>query len=249
MAAKPICMKHRVLTPELMDDAGLDPAEHRRALSALSRLNRLSRASETVAHAVDELLRIRGIPASQATLLDLACGGGDLLVGVRAILGSSLAKSDHVDRPDLAIDISQTALDVVRRRAAHSRVVVRCIRADVLAGPLPIADAGVDISMCSLFLHHLTRSDAVRVFRELARVARVGVAVSDLVRSRVGFMLAWSAGRLVTRSKIVHVDSLKSVRAAWSREELAELAEEAGLRSARIRAIWPQRSLLVWSRP
>lgn len=243
-------MSQRVLTPELMDDAGLDPREHRRALCGLSRLNRLSRAPVGVACAVRQLLDARGISPSRATLLDLACGGGDLLLGVRGIIGGSRSNARPEERPtDVATDVSETALDVLRERAERQRLSVRCVRADVLAGPLPFAEASVDICMCSLFLHHLTRSDAVGVLREMARVARVGLVVSDLVRSRTGLVLAWWAGRLVTRSRVVHVDSIKSVRAAWTRDELAELAREAGLDLASTRAIWPQRTLLVWSRP
>lgn len=242
-------MKQRVLTPELMDDSGLDTREHRRALLGLSRLNRLSRAPVRVAREVELLLHAQGVPVSQATLLDLACGGGDLLLGVRGILGGHATTTRTDSRPmDIGVDVSETALEVLRERAQDRRLAVRCVRADVLAGQLPIADAGVDVCICSLFLHHLTRAGAVGVLGEMARVARVGVVVSDLARSRAGLTLAWCASRLVTRSRVVHVDSLKSVRAAWSRHELADLAREAGMRSAHVRAIWPQRSLLVWRR-
>jgi hypothetical protein len=102
--------------------------------------------------------------------------------------------------------------------------------------------------MCSLFLHHLQDRDAVRVLRELARVARVGLVVSDLARSRLGLVLAFGAGRAVTRSRVVHVDSVKSVRAAFTRDELAAMASEAGLNGANVREIWPERLLLTWSR-
>lgn len=239
----------RELTPELMDDANIDPQVHRRALLGLSRLNRLSQASASVARAIQELLAARGIPASNASLLDLACGGGDLLLGVRNTLG--VASASNFPKPetaDIAVDISSTALEVLRERAERQKLAVHRVRADVLAAPLPIGDAGVDVCMCSLFLHHLTRADTLGVLREMARVARSGVVISDLARTRRGLLLAWCASRLVTRSRVVHVDSLKSVRAAWTRSELLELAREAGLRTVEVRAIRPQRLLMVWRR-
>jgi len=242
-------MEKRELTPELMDDANIDPREHRRALGGLSRLNRLSFASVSVARAVRELLNERGVAAPRATLLDLACGGGDLLLGVRDTLGHADASmSPEQATTDIAVDISDTALGVLRERAEAKKLGVRCVRADVLAAPLPFADASVDVCMCSLFLHHLTRSDTVNVLREMARVARCGVVVSDLARTRRGLLLAWSASRMMTSSRVVHIDSVKSVRAAWTRSELMELAREAGLHTAGLRAIWPQRLLLVWRR-
>ncbi len=249
-------MKQRVLTPELMDDAGIDPREHRRALHGLSRLNRLSRAPVSVARAVRQLLDARGVPASNASLLDVACGGGDLLLGVRGIVGPVAAATNHTQpaqsaqpfqpTTDIAVDISDTALDVLRERAERQNLAVRRVRADVLAGPLPLGDASVDVSMCSLFLHHLTRSHTLGVLNEMTRVTRIGVVISDLARTRTGLSLAWCASRVVTRSSVVHVDSLKSVRAAWSRAELMELAREAGMHGADVRSIWPERLLLVW---
>ncbi len=242
-------MDTRELTPELMDAANIDPQEHRRALLGLSRLNRLSLASVSVARAIKELLDARGTPASNASLLDFACGGGDLLLGVRGILGLPQASISPMQATtDIAVDISNTALEVLRERAEREQIAVRCVRADVLTAPLPIGDAGVDVCMCSLFLHHLTRSGALGVLREMARVARSGVVISDLARTRRGLMLAWCASRLMTRSRVVRVDSLKSVRAAWTRRELMDLAREAGLHTADVRAIWPQRLLLVWRR-
>ena len=239
----------RELTPEVMDDANIDPQVHRRALLGLSRLNRLSQASVSVARVIQELLAARGLPAYNASLLDLACGGGDLLLGVRRILGPVPASSSRKQATtNIAVDISSTALEVLRERAERQKLDVHRVRVDVLAARLPVGDAGVEVCMCSLFLHHLTRADTLRVLREMARVARSGVVISDLARTRTGLLLAWCASRLVTRSRVVHVDSLKSVRAAWTRNELLELAREAGLHTAEVRAIWPQRLLLVWRR-
>ncbi|MCE2968009.1 MAG: methyltransferase domain-containing protein [Phycisphaerales bacterium] len=237
-------MDQRVLTPELMDDAAIDPREHRRALRGLARLNRLSRAHVSVARAVADLLRERSLPASDAILLDLAAGGGDLLLGVRDVIGRCACRG----AADVAADISPTALEVAQGHARARGHTVRTLRADVLAAPLPIDDSAVDVGVCSLFLHHLMPVDVVRVLAELARVSRVGVVVSDLARSRLGLAMAFCAGRIVTRSRVVHVDSIKSVRAAFTREELAEFAFRAGMKDAIIREVWPERLLLTWRR-
>ena len=42
-----------------------------------------------------------------------------------------------------------------------------------------------------MVLHHLTVEEAVRLIREMARVARLGVVVNDLERSRLGWIGAW----------------------------------------------------------
>ena len=63
-----------------------------------------------------------------------------------------------------------------------------------------------------------------------------------------GLLLAWLGTRLLTRSPVVHVDSLRSVRAAFTRDEAAALATRAGLTSWRLTMHWPCRWRLVVER-
>jgi len=47
---------------------------------------------------------------------------------------------------------------------------------------------------------------------------------------------------------VVHVDAVKSVRAAFTMTELGEMAARAGLAGATIARRWPARMLLSWQR-
>lgn len=236
-------MLQRILTPELMDDPGLDPAAHAQALRGLRRLNTLSNASAPVRSAVLSLLSGAGEDPRRASVIDIATGSGDLLVA----LGRSGIGVDPPGRL-VGVDISATALSIAHTRAAEKRIDTQWLEADVLSGPLPIGDQSIDVAVCSLFLHHLDATGVGRVLAEMARVSRVGVVVSDLRRSRTGLVLAAVASRTVTRSPIVHVDAIKSVRAAWSAGELADFARQAGMSGATVACIWPERLLLRWSR-
>ena len=55
-------------------------------------------------------------------------------------------------------------------------------------------------------------------------MARRQVVISDLRRSRSGFVIAWIGTRLLSRSPVVHYDGPVSVRAAWTIRELAGFA-------------------------
>ncbi|MFD2436423.1 class I SAM-dependent methyltransferase [Modicisalibacter luteus] len=72
--------------------------------------------------------------------------------------------------------------------------------------------------------------------------------ISDLLRSRTGYSLAYLGTRLLSLSPIVHVDGLKSVRAALTLPEAEALAHRAGLTGARFTRHWPSRFLMTWSR-
>jgi len=82
----------------------------------------------------------------------------------------------------------------------------------------------------------------------MKRATRRLVLVSDLRRCRTGFVLAVLASRALTRSHVVHVDALRSVRAAFTIPEFAEIAVTSGLDSATLIRRFPCRFLLEWSK-
>jgi hypothetical protein len=83
----------------------------------------------------------------------------------------------------------------------------------------------------------------------MAAAATRAVGVTDLDRTRNGLALAWIGSRALSRSPIVHFDALASVRAAFTREEIAAIARAAGLAEVSARAAWPARWTMWWKRP
>ena len=94
---------------------------------------------------------------------------------------------------------------------------------------LPYPDRSFDIAHASLVLHHLAPDDAVALLREMARVARLGIVVNDLDRSRLGLLGAWLVGHLATRNRYTRHDAPLSVRRAYRADEMTALLVEAGL--------------------
>ena len=174
---------------------------------------------------------------AKLSLLDVACGAGDVAIGV-----ARRARREDVNLVIEGCDISPTAIAYATDRARRAEADVRFFEHDVLNTPLGRV---YDVVICSLFLHHLDEAAAIRLLRTLDAAARSLVIVSDLDRSRLGLVLAWLGTRLLSRSPVVHVDSLRSVRAAFTRAEAAALAAKAGLTSSRLTAHWPCRWRLV----
>jgi hypothetical protein len=160
-----------------------------------------------------------------------------------------LARARAAGRPlrATALDRSATALAHAAQRAAAAGLPLAVVQGDALApGGLPLR---ADVVTSSLFLHHLAEDEAVAFLRAAAAAARRLLLVADLRRGAAGLALAWSASRLATRSAVVHADAPASVRNAFTLEEVAALAERAGLAGARVVRRFPQRLLLVWRRP
>ena len=141
-------------------------------------------------------------------------------------------------------DVSLVALEHARRQSERRGLDAEFLVRDVLADGLP---GEYDLVCSSLFHHHLAREDAVDLLRRMAE-AGGAVLVQDLLRSRLGYVLAWSGLRLLSRSDVAHVDGPRSVRAAFTLPEARVMAEEAGLRAATVHRAWPERFILSWRR-
>lgn len=231
----PIDLSRRNLQPELMDEPGLDPAQHAQALAGLRRINWFSRTVSSVWRPIERIARQRGL--KPVRVLDLACGGGDLVAGL-----SNMAKRRGVDAVIDGADISPTAVELASRNAVNGssfRVL------DALAGDLP---DDYDVITCTLFLHHLQRDQVVGLLGRAAAAARHAVVADDLIRSRLGYGLAWFGCHLLTRSPIVHFDGPVSVEGAFSFDEARAIVDDAGLAGARIDRHWPERFQVVWER-
>lgn len=227
-------LRARDRIPELMDDPGLDPAEHRRALAGLARLNRFSGSAGVLWPAIAKLAaRLQ----RTVKVLDVATGSGDVPRGLLA-----RAKAAAVSLDVAGCDVSPTAVE----EAARVSGGVRFFAHDALRDPLP---PGFDVVTCSLFLHHLSEDEAVALFANMERAAGSLILVNDLVRSRFNYFAVWCACRALTRSRVVWFDGPASVRSAFTPAEARALAERAGLRGATVRGKFPSRFLLSWNRP
>jgi SAM-dependent methyltransferase len=228
----------RRLQPEVMDQPGLDPRLHRQALAGLRRINFWSASAGILWPPL--AVQARAVAPRSLRVLDLAGGGGDVAIRLwhrarRAALAMVVA----------GCDVSPFAVEHAAGEARRRGADVRFFQADALADELP---ADYDAVVCSLFLHHLTEEQAVGLLRKMAAAAGRLVLVNDLVRSRLGLLLAWTGTRLLSRSPVVHVDGPRSIHGAYTIEEARHLAERAGLSGATVERRWPCRFLLSWVR-
>jgi SAM-dependent methyltransferase len=220
----------------MMDNPGLDPAEHLRALAGLSWLNWASRSPRIVwqpIHALGQSLRM-----DRLRVLDIGSGAGDVLLGLW-----KLASRYRWELDLHGIDISERAIAYARDRCRMVGARIDYTQLDALADPLPI---GYDVLMSSLFYHHLSEDEVVSLLEKMAAATKHLLLVNDLRRCSTGLVLAHIACRLLTRSRVVHTDGPRSVCAAFTSGEMQVLAQRAGLIDARITHRWPCRLLCTW---
>jgi 2-polyprenyl-3-methyl-5-hydroxy-6-metoxy-1,4-benzoquinol methylase len=239
MPLKTLSLAQRDLQPEWMDQPNLDPALHTQALRGLARVNLFSRSAQILWPSIRKLAR--ELAPGEVSLLDLASGAGDVTIGLWRAAQRSRCQVRLV-----GCDRSRLAVEHARQRARDAGAAVEFRHGDVFELD---STEQFDVVLCSLFLHHQSEDQAVRLLAQMARRARRLVLVNDLLRSPAGYGLAWLGTRLLTRSPVVHVDGPRSVAAAFTACEVRHLAERAGLQGAEVFPRWPCRYLLSWRKP
>ncbi len=197
------CLGGRVLRPEILDTLPYEQA--RRSLADLTRINRRWGGHSTLRH----LLRENVQPGEAFSMLDVGAASGDMADCVRRWYPS--ARVTSLDRIESHL-----------RGASGSRVAGDAFQ-------LPLRPKSFDFVFCSLFLHHFTDDEIVRLLEGFRNVARRAVLVIDLERNPIAYyFLPWTKW-LFGWDPVTVNDGPISVEAAFRRRELEELARRAHL--------------------
>lgn len=196
---------------EILDDPDVDPDVVTRSLADVVRSNSLFGG---LSSAIDELKdALKEVPP-QATLLDVGTGLGDIPCRAREV-----ARENGIQLTTVGLD---SAIELAR---ASRAVLTLSVCADALR--LPFADHSVDIVMCSQVLHHFSGVDALRLLREMNRVARVRVVVSDIRRSWFAAAGLWLASFPLRFHAVSRHDGVVSVMRGFTPEELVDIVRQA----------------------
>jgi len=224
-------MRGRRRGVEILDQPGLDPQLVRRSLRDVAVANSLFGGTRAV---LKELESVWPRLPRDAILLDVGTGMGDIprrLTRVAARRGIRLTT--------VGLD-NLTVLSTAPRDPA-----VEILCGDARA--LPLADRSVDVVICSQLLHHFFDGEATGVLRELNRVARLQVIVTDLRRSRLAALGIWSASFLLAFHPVSRHDGVVSVMRGFRPDELHATAHEALGHDVRIRKHPGFRISATWS--
>lgn len=192
---------------EFLDDPTVDAAVRERSLEDVARANALFGGTSAV---LSELEFVLGNwSGAQMTMLDAGSGLGDIAVRAR-----EKAASAGVELHTIGLDAAEALARATARRAGSG------VCGDALA--LPFRDRSFDIVTCSQLLHHFADADAARLLRELNRVARARVIVSDLLRHRLAAAGLWLASFPLGFHPVSRHDGVVSVLRGFTPDELKE---------------------------
>jgi ubiquinone/menaquinone biosynthesis C-methylase UbiE len=221
---------------EYLDEPGVDGRVTVRSLRDVACANRYFGGASAALTELRIALRELGTPVDgeELVLLDVGTGLGDIAARARAV-------ADDVGVPLRTVGVD--ASEPLARTAACDALPTA--RADALR--LPFADGSVDIVLCSQLLHHFEEERAVELLRELDRVARHRVIVSDLRRSWLAASGIWLVSFPLRFHPVSRHDGVVSVLRGFTRSELEEMVERAVSRQARVRQRPTFRLTAAWT--
>jgi SAM-dependent methyltransferase len=223
----------RRLDAELMDEPGHPMDQLSGALAHVAAVNRWLGGERSLR------ARLDSFRSEELSLIDVGTGNGTTL---RRVL--EWGSRDGRRWRGVGCEISPEVLQVARvTPGGEPGHTAKLVRGNALE--LPFADKSFDVAISSLTLHHFGDDLAVQVLREMGRVARELVLVSDLERRS----LSYGGARLLAstwwrRNPLTRNDGPLSVQRAFTARELAELGWRAGLADVAVERHFPFRLLL-----
>lgn len=136
---------------------------------------------------------------------------------------------------------------VLDRNAQGLRLAKRALPVLGDALELPFRDETFDVVMASLFFHHLSDEDCVRVLGHMWRIAKHVVLVNDLHRHPVAYFSIRALTAAFGKSAMVRHDGPVSVLRAFRPGDLLNIAKAAAV-PASVHRSFPYRLVLVAKR-
>ena len=223
---------------EKMDDPAVSPADLADSLRFIRWVNRNLGGSAAVLNHLQAWAN--GWPSGEQTIcmLDVATGSADVPMAV-------LAWAAGTGRTLQIIGLDNHAQTLAIAQAWGSAAAgVKLVRGDAFR--LPLADGAVDYAFTGMFLHHLTEAQALAVLREMLRVSRRGIIVSDLLRGPL-YQAAVGLMTLFARPMVRH-DARLSVKKGWRRREVSAWPGKLNAPWLRVHIHWAGRFTLAGER-
>lgn len=218
-----------------MDDLTLSGEELRKNLRELEVINNWLGGHKVVLDALDKLTaNFTGQPLQIA---DIGCGGGDTLTTI-----ANWAKRKSIKVQLTGIDANDFMVQYARQHCQKYNNI-NIAQHDVCSEEF--AQQEYDIIVCSLFCHHFTNVQLVKLFRQLYRQARVAIIINDLHRHWFAYYSIKYITKLFSGSYLVQNDAPLSVWRAFKRPELQQLLTDAGITTYSLRWMWAFRWQLV----
>lgn len=210
---------------EIMDDFTIQDERIDNALRELKVINIFLGGKATTRKGFHILQKKKSLD-SRLTVLDVGAGGADVFEN----------GNDHY-----SISVLDKNPRVCQYLQNNSGYTVIC--GDAM--DIPFREKSFDVVHVSLFLHHFTEEQIIRLMKSFSRVARYGIIINDLRRSWLALIGIKFLTLLFSRSSMVKHDAPLSVQRGFTKKELLQVLNKGSFTRFILKQTWAFRWLIV----
>lgn len=213
--------KERSSQIELMDDFSVEGNLLHESLDSLANINKWLGGNFVTLNGLKKVLK--GHEKSKPlTILDMGCGNGDMLREL-AKFGKKAGYSFTL----VGIDANQHAVDYAKELSVNYPEI-SYLKQDVFSDEFQ--HLHYDLVLATLFLHHFSEDDIVKLLAPILKKASLGIVVNDLNRNKIAYYL-FSFLCLFIKNKMTKEDGLISVLRAFKKADLERITEKLNAKS------------------
>ena len=222
---------------ELMDDLHLSSAALRKNLDELEFINKWLGGNAVVTDALNFVTKKYALKNQTITIADLGCGGGDIL---REVARWARQKQMRVSLTGIDANAFMVAY-AQQKCAAYPNIQVT---QENIFDPV-FTQRQYDVIICSLFCHHFTSGELVRLLNQLHKQATKAVIVNDLHRHPLAYYAIKWLTKFFSGSYLVKNDAPLSVLRAFNKSEIKSILVKAGITNYALQWRWAFRWQLI----
>jgi len=226
--------RHRSYELENIDKGTYTPEEYEGCIIELQRVNEWLGDAKALRGSL--LKAIEGQGLQSFTVLDVGAGSGELLR-----VAAQWARETNRAGLFVGLELNERSAEAILEESAGFPEILS-VQASGLV--LPFSDNSVDYVISSLTLHHFDDEGAVRLLREMGRVAARGVFVIDLHRNPMAYFFYTTVGSIFLHNRLIREDGALSILKSFKPDELEQLGHEAGLGDVNVEKHFPSRLVL-----
>ncbi|THU33498.1 methyltransferase domain-containing protein [Niastella caeni] len=223
--------RHRSYQHELLDRPDIPFEDIKRNMQELNFINTWLGGHAITITGVEALVNKNG----PVTICEIGCGGGDNLAAIQ-----KWCEKRNIKAAFIGIDINPHCIDVAANRQLNNTQLIASDYKEVQLEMQP------DIIFSSLFCHHFSDREMVKILQWMKTNARLGFFINDLHRHRLAYYSIKVLTALFSNSYLVKHDAPLSVARGFTKDEWLQFFNIAGISNFSIEWKWAFRWLIVF---
>ena len=205
---------------EIMDDFSISGKILHKTLDTLANINKWLGGNKVTLYGLKKVIKNhpKNVPI---TIIDLGCGGGDILRKV-----SKYGKKEGYIFKLVGVDANKDAVDYARE-LSKDYPEISFVACDIFSDAFEALQ--YDVVLTTLFLHHFKEDQIISMLSSLINKAKSGIVVNDLHRHPMAYYLFKLVCVTIKNTMIIE-DGLTSILRGFKRDELENFSKKLQVR-------------------